>query len=224
MLVFRLGSAAPVEFVVAQVAPECRRVGRFRVPGHPGVNRVRFRGRVGGRPLGAGTYRIKARTLPRGRSVVDTQLVVVERPERHVIVSSRGADACGSRQDSQSLVLPFGGSALGTPKAAPAAAAAPAAPARVDAVSHKRPPRGHGVLGARFARDAAGAFKTIPSLLYVLLGIALGLLGVSALPVRLAPTRRAALLLALHRGAVALTGTGLLLAVVAAVTVVYALL
>ena len=100
MLVFRLGRAAPVEFMVVQVAPDCRRVGRFRVAGHPGVNRVRFRGRVGGRPLGPGTYRIKARTLPRGRAVVDTKFVVVERPERRVIVSSRGADACGSRQDS----------------------------------------------------------------------------------------------------------------------------
>jgi hypothetical protein len=55
-------------------------------------------------------------------------------------------------------------------------------------------------------------------LLYVLFGVALGLLGVSVLPVRLAPTRRAALLLALHRGAVALTGTALMIAVLVAVT------
>ena len=88
-----------MEFVVAQVAPECRRVGRFRIDGHRGVNRVRFRGRVGGRPLGPGTYRIKARTLPRGRAVVDTKFVVVMRPERHVIASARGADVCGSKQE-----------------------------------------------------------------------------------------------------------------------------
>ena len=66
MLVFRLGQAAPVEFMVVQVAPDCRRIGRFRVAGHPGVNRVRFRGHIGGRALDPGTYRIKARTLPRG--------------------------------------------------------------------------------------------------------------------------------------------------------------
>ena len=217
MLVFRLGRAARVEFVVAQTAPTCRRIGRFRVAGHRGVNRVPFRGRVGGRPLGAGTYRIKARTLPRGRAVVDTELVVVERPERRVIASSRGADACGSSQDWQSLVLPFGASALGNPEAKAATAAAPT-PARVKAVTHGRPSRAHGVLGTKFAQGAMGAIKTIPSLLYVLFGVALGLLGVSVLPVRLAPTRRAALLLALHRGAVALTGTALMIAVLVAVT------
>ena len=216
MLVFRLGRAAPVEFMVVQVAPDCRHIGRFRVAGHPGVNRVRFRGHIGGRALDPGTYRIKARTLPRGRAVVDTRFVVVERPERRVIVSSEGADACGSRQDSQSPALQFSGSALETPKAA-------AAPARVKAVNHKRPSRAHGVLGARFAQDAVGAFKTIPSLLFVLLGIAIGLLAVAALPMRLAPTQRAAMTLALHRGAVALAGTGLLIAVLVAMSVVYAL-
>jgi len=216
MLVFRLGRAAPVEFMVVQVAPDCRHIGRFRVAGHPGVNRVRFRGHIGGRALDPGTYRIKARTLPRGRAVVDTRFVVVERPERRVIVSSEGADACGSRQDSQSPALQFSGSALETPKAA-------AAPARVKAVNHKQPSRAHGVLGARFAQDAVGAFKTIPSLLFVLLGVAIGLLAVAALPMRLAPTQRAAMTLALHRGAVALAGTGLLIAVLVAMSVVYAL-
>ena len=217
MLLFRLGQAAPVEIMVVQVAPDCRRIGRFRVAGHPGVNRVRFRGHVGGRALGPGTYRIKARTLPRGRAVVDIKFVVVERPDRRVIVSSRGADACGSTQDVQSPALPFGASAPGMRKAA-------AAPARVKAVSHERPSRAHGVLGARFAQDAVGAFKTIPSLLFVLLGIAIGLLAVAALPLRLAPTQRAAMTLALHRGAVGLAGTGLLVAVLVAMTVVYALL
>ena len=217
MLVFRLGQAAPVEFMVVQVAPDCRRIGRFRVAGHPGVNRVRFRGHVGGRALGPGTYRIKAGTLPRGRAVVDTKFVVVERPERRVVVSSRGADACGSTQDVQSPALPFGASAPGMRKAA-------AARARVKAVSHERPSRAHGVLGARFAQDAVGAFKSIPTLLFVLLGIAIGLLAVSALPLRLAPTKRAAMTLALHRGGVALAGSGLLIAVLVAMTVVYALL
>ena len=216
MLVFRLGRAAPVEFMVVQVAPDCRHIGRFRVAGHPGVNRVRFRGHIGGRALDPGTYRIKARTLPRGRAVVDTRFVVVERPERRVIVASQGADACGSRQGSQSSALPFSGFTPGTPKAA-------AAPARVKAVNHKRPSRAHGVLGARFAQDAVGAFKTIPSLLFVLLGVAIGLLAVAALPMRLAPTQRAAMTLALHRGAVALAGTSLLIAVLVAMSVVYAL-
>ena len=79
-----------MEFVVIEIAPDCRRVGRFRVAGHPGINRVRFRGRIGGRPLGPGTYRIKARTVPRGRAVVDTELVVVEPgPARDRILPKR---------------------------------------------------------------------------------------------------------------------------------------
>ena len=180
MLVFRLGRAAPVEFMVVQVAPDCRHIGRFRVAGHPGVNRVRFRGHIGGRALDPGTYRIKARTLPRGRAVVDTRFVVVERPERRVIASSRGADACGSTQDSQPSALPFSAFAPGKPRVA-------AAPARGKAVSHDRPSRAHGVLGARFAQDAVGAFRTNPNLLFVL------------------------------------AGTGLLIAVVVAMAVVYAL-
>ena len=90
---------------------------------------------------------------------------------------------------------------------------------RATAIVHISP-----ALGARFAQDAIGTFKTIPSLLFILLGIAIGLLAVAALPMRLAPTHRAAMTLALHRGAVALAGTGLLIAVVVAMTVVYALL
>lgn len=215
MLVFRLGRAAPVEFVVVQVAPDCRRIGRFRVAGHPGVNRVRFRGHVGGRALGPGAYRIKARTLPRGRAVVDTRFVVVMQPERRVIASARGADACGSKQQGQSTSP--NASALGRP----GAGASPARPKTDDLV---RPSRGHGVLGARFAQDALGAFKTIPSLLFVLLGIAIALVGVAALPLRVAPTQRAAVALAPHRGTVALAGTALLIALLVAATVVYALL
>jgi hypothetical protein len=210
MLVFRLARAASVEFMVVQVAPDCRLVGRFRVAGHPGVNRVRFRGHVGGRALSPGTYRIKARTLPRGRSVVDTEFVVVMRPDRNVIVAARGADACSSN-GGQSLSSASG---LGKP------GAATASPARVKTKHAAPPSRAHSVLGAKFAKNALGAIKSIPPLLFVLLGIAIGLLGVAALPLRMAPPRQAALTLAHHRGGVAIAGAALLVAV----TIAYALL
>jgi hypothetical protein len=208
MLMFSLSRPAVVEFVVFQVAPDCRRIGRFRVAGRPGVNRVPFRGRVGRRVLGPGTYRIRARTLPRGRSLVNTKIVVVARPERQVIASARSADACGSKQGGQSGSSRA--SALGKP------GAAGASPARVKAEKHAR----HGVLGARFAKEAVGVVKSIPPWLFVLLGLALSLLGIAALPVRAAPTRQAAVALAHHRGTVALAGAALLVAV----TVAYALL
>jgi hypothetical protein len=145
---------------------------------------------------------------------VDTKFVVVTRPERHVIASARGADACGSNQEGQTSSSSV--SALGKPGAT-------ASPALGKTESHAQPSRAHGVLGAKFAKDAVGAVKSIPSLLFVLLGIAIGVLGVAALPSRLAPTRQAALALALHRGALALTGTALLIAVLVAASVVYAL-
>ena len=171
-----------------------------------------FRGRIGRRVLGPGTYRIRARTLPRGRSVVNTKIVVVARPERQVIASARGADVCGSKQGGQSNSSRASG--LEKP------GAGGASPARVKAEKPARPSRVHGVLGARFAKNALGAVKSIPPWLFALLGLALGLLGIAALPVRATPTRQAAMALAHHRGTVALAGAALLVAV----TVAYALL
>jgi hypothetical protein len=210
MLMFVLTRPARVEFVVFQVAPDCRRIGRFHVAGRPGVNRLLFRGRVGRRVLGPGTYRITARTLPRGRAVVDTKLVVVMRPERNVIASARGADACDSNQSGQAASSRA--SAGGTP------GTTTAPPARVK--KQTRPSRAHGVLGAKFAKNVVGVVKSVPPLLFVLLGLAIGLLGVAALPLRATPTRSTAAALAHHRGSVALAGAALLVAV----TVAYALL
>jgi hypothetical protein len=164
MLVFRLGRAAPVEFVVYQVAPGCRRIGRFRVDGHPGVNRVRFRGRVGRRVLGAGTYWIKARTLPRGRALVNAKLVVVARRDRQGIVSAWSADACGSKHDGQSTST--GASSLGKP------AGGTMSPAGVKTERSERPSPARDVLGAGFARDAVNDVKELPLLLFILIGIA----------------------------------------------------
>src|SRR5437870_8877366 len=61
-LSFVLRRPALVEFVVLQIAPRCQQMGRFRVQGRAGLNRVRFSGRVGRRMLGPGTYRIRARS------------------------------------------------------------------------------------------------------------------------------------------------------------------
>jgi hypothetical protein len=201
MLMFVLKKPALVEFTVFQIAPDCRRIGRFRVAGRSGVNRVRFRGRVGHRVLGPGTYRVRARTLPRGRAVVDAKLVVVVRPERQVIASARGADACTSNQVGHST------SSRGTP------GAAKASPARAEE-QHARPSRAHGILGAKFAKYAVGGVvKRIPPLLFVLFGLAIGLLAVAALPLRATPTQHAAVTLAHHRGAVSLAGAALLVAI-----------
>lgn len=209
VLVFVLRRAALVEFVVLEVAPDCRRIGRFRVAGRPGVNRVRFRGRIGRRVLGPGTYRITARTLPRGRALVDTKLVVVARPEREEITSARGANACGSKAQGQST------SSTASAPAKPTAATPSAAQDKAE--KRATPSRAHGVLGAKFTR-AVDAVRSIPLWLFVLLGLAIALLAVAALPLRATPTRRGASALAHHRGIVALAGAAMLLAVTLAYT------
>lgn len=214
MLVFTLRKAGLVEFVVLQVAPECRRIGRFRVVGRPGVNRVRFRGRVGRKVLGPGTYRIKARVLPAGRALADTKVVVVAQPERAEIASARSADACGSWSQGQSR------SSRSSSTAAKSSSGGPASPSRSKAEQKAPSARAHGVLGAKFTRKAiVDAITGIPPWLYGLLGLAIALLAVAALPLRATPSRGAAITLAHHRGVVALGGAAMLVAV----TVAYAL-
>ena len=164
-LVFVLKRAAVVEFVVVQVAPSCRRIGRFRVAGRAGVNRVRFRGRIGGRMLGPGTYRIRARTVPRGRAVANAKVVIVARPDPQGIASARSADACGSTQAEQSTSS--SGSALGKP----GATAPPAGTKTEKTEEPEQPPHARGVLGAGFAQNALGVAKSIRPLLFLLLGI-----------------------------------------------------
>jgi hypothetical protein len=207
-MIFVLKKPALVEFVVFQVAPECRRIGRFRVAGRAGVNRVRFRRRIGRRLLGPGTYRIRARTLPRGRALVDTALVVFAHPQPQGIASARNADACRSRPRGQST-----SSTASTPGEPSATAASPGRS------KTEKPSRAHGVLGARFAERGVDAVKSIPLWLFALLGLAITLLAVAALPLRATPTRGAGMALAYHRGMVALGGAALLVAV----TVAYAL-
>lgn len=211
-LVFVLKRATVVEFVVIEIAPECRRIGRFRVSGRAGVNRVRFRGRIGRRVLAPGTYRITARTVPRGRALVDTKLVIVARPERDEIASARSANACRSKPDGLSTSTSLSGSTPGKP----GAGTTPAARDRTERPAS--PSRDGGVLGTKFTK-AVDAVRTIPLWVFVLLGLAIALLALAALPLKVTPSRRAALALAHHRGMVALGGAATLVAV----TVAYAL-
>lgn len=212
---FVLRKPALVEFIVIEIAPDCRRVGRFRAVGQTGINRVRFRGRIGGRALGPGTYRIMARTVPGGRALVDTELVIVSRPERDEIASGRRANACGTKLSGQSTSSSSTASAS-TP--AKPTVATPSANAEDEAEERAAPDRDQGVLGARFTKRAVDAVQSIPLWLFALLGLAIAILALAALPLRAAPTRRAASALARHRGAVALTGAAVLLGVTVAYT------
>jgi hypothetical protein len=58
IIVFKLRRPTLLTVTVVRVHPKCEVVGSFRVRGRAGVNRVPFRGRLRGRPLPNGTYRL----------------------------------------------------------------------------------------------------------------------------------------------------------------------
>ena len=217
MLRFVLSRPAVVEFVVLRVAPDCTQVGRFRVAGRAGVNRVPFRGRLRGRFLPPGAYRIQARTLPRGRALAETRLVIFERkPHPAELAAAQASNTCRGADEGGSLTQTGAG-------AKPAAGSPPAGPdGKPIQVQGADAGRGGGlpagVLGVQFSR-AAEAVKKIHPLLYLLLGIAIALLGLAAIPVRYVPNARLAALLAYRRSTVAVAGA----AALAAVSVMYVL-
>jgi hypothetical protein len=210
-----------VEFVVMRVAPDCRPVGRFRVKGHAGKNRVGFRGRIKGRALRPGTYVIRARTLPARRALTETKLVIFKRkPLRGEVAAAQASNTCGSSDDdtSSSSTLGSGAGPLGSAgQHGPLQVKRGGEPIRVD--NNKTPVA---VLGARFTR-AADAVKGVPALLYLLLGVAIGLLAAAAMPLRFVPSARMTAVLAYRRTFVAMAGAVTLASVAVVYAVVYAL-
>jgi hypothetical protein len=202
-----------VEFVLIRVAPDCRFVGRFRVNGHAGTNRVHFRGRVNGRALLPGTYAIRAHVLTApGKALVETKLVIVKRrPLPRELAAAQAANACGISDSADGMssagALPGGTKPIG---------GADKGKLQVSRENKGKTPLG--VLGVRFTR-AADAVKDVPAVLFVLLGIAIGLLATAAMPLRFLPDGRVAALLAYQRTSVALAGAITL----ASVALVYAL-
>jgi hypothetical protein len=173
-LVFVLRRPAVVELVLLQVAPDCRRVGRLRVRGHRGINRLRLRTSIGRQRLAPGTYTVVVRALPSGRTVGRARLIVVDRASKGEIRAARGADSCTARAEL--------GNAASGPNQPPAGAIG---------VSHEpkraQPTRHRGVLGARFGRAAFSAADDVPLWVYVLLALAIALLGAAAFLPRTEP-------------------------------------
>jgi hypothetical protein len=196
--VFRLSRPGIVELALTRLAPDCRMVGKFRVAGRAGLNRVRFRGRIGRRVLRAGTYRVTARTLrPRSATPVRVHLVIVGRPNPRPgeLAAARAANAC----------VP-----VDKPKPAASGAVAPAPPTsgRESETVFKRV---SGVLGTQFTK-AVEVVQGVPTFLFFVLALAIALLGLAALPGRAAPSARLHKLLAYHRDLIAIAGTVTLIA------------
>jgi hypothetical protein len=203
--VFRLSRGTVVEFVVVRVAPDCRVVGRFRVKGRAGLNRVQFRGRIGRRILRPGTYRVTARTLPsHGAKPVGVPLVIVRRPNplRSEIVADRAANACATSGETTKF------------SAAVQSAASPKTPQGPRSSGRKLSlPRIGGVLAEQFHKSI-DAVKAVPPFLFFVLALAIALLALAATPRKTSPSARLEVLLAYRRGLIAIAGTTMFLGVV----------
>jgi hypothetical protein len=214
-IVIMLRAAGVVELRVTQIAPLCRTVGRIVVRGHAGRNVVRFRGRVGGRTLEPGTYRITPR-LRRGRQLRSILVVVVagRAPAPGEVASARAADACAAERNASgsetgsfaSIFRPLAGTVPARSGGTKLAAGAPAS----------RPsPRKGGVLGADFTQTLRDPTSVSPVLL-ILLAIAICLLGLAAIPRSVVASPVLAEQLTHRRLELALAGTATLLVVVLA--------
>jgi hypothetical protein len=79
-VVFRLSRPAVVEITVTRVYPTCERLGTFTVRAGPGTNRIRFRGRLRGRALRPGSYRLVIRARGATRDVAAIPIVIARGP------------------------------------------------------------------------------------------------------------------------------------------------
>jgi hypothetical protein len=217
-LTFVLPRAARVVFTVKQVAPVCRTVGRFTVAAKAGLNRVRFAGRLRGRDLEPGTYRISARTRT-GRIVKRVILVVVDfaAPSPSEFHAARAANVCDD-----------GDGATAADGSADAATASLAAVVRPQAVQRSFAPREQpaaigpadegdvahpgGVLASTVERTA----RAVRPFLVALLALSILLLGMASLPAVAVANDRVNDLLVRHRIEIAAMGAAALVAVAVA--------
>ncbi|MFY9580407.1 MAG: hypothetical protein WAQ33_13915 [Gaiellaceae bacterium] len=215
-LTFRLPSAARVVFTVTQVSPVCRAVGQFTVRGHIGLNRIPFKGRVRGRPLSAGTYRISARVRG-GGTVLRVLVVIVESgsPSPTELLTAQRSNVCGAR------------AALASNGVSGTAASSPSqgSPTNQIGQSRKNDSETGGVAGkshtsaSPFAPAEVTKQVTNPVVIAALAAAVL-LLGLAAVPKAAIPDPRLTDALARHRVEVALAGGAALAAAILALLLV----
>jgi hypothetical protein len=94
-LIFRLSKPATLRITIVRVYPSCARLGSFVVRAHSGVNRVRFRGRLRGRPLPEGGYRLVIRARGATRDAAAVPIVVARgKITKEQIHKARSASVC----------------------------------------------------------------------------------------------------------------------------------
>ena len=119
VVVFKLAREAVVRFTVVRVYPTCKLMGSFRVRAQAGVNRVPFRGRVRGRALPAGTYRLLLRVEGAKEDAAAVTIVVVRgKASPRNLRKARRSAVCGATDTARnasptSFHPPVGGSNAG---------------------------------------------------------------------------------------------------------------
>ena len=179
--------------------------------GHAGLNRVRFAGRVHGRALGPGTYRISART-PNGRVVQRIILVIVSggAPSRDELEAARASNVCA--EGAQSNAGSSASSLASNPLSSSGEGASLPMPHAQASASSIAPPPAVGPSGV-LASSIEQTARAIRPLFVLLLAAAILLLGLASLPQTAVPEPRVNDMLARHRleiagvGAAALVGT-----------------
>jgi hypothetical protein len=106
-IVFSVRRRGVVRFTVVRVYPSCKRVGSFTVRARPGENRVRFRGRIGGRPLTEGVYRLLAQVRGHEKAVATVTLIVA-RGQRSVKDLRRARPTACSEDDARAIEAAIG--------------------------------------------------------------------------------------------------------------------
>jgi hypothetical protein len=207
ILVFRLARPGTVSFTVFQVSPVCGVAGRFAVHGHPGVNRVRFNGKVQRRQLAPGTYRIDARTRG-GTRVLQVTIVIVsaEMPSASELRAARHSNVCGATLAAFATRTSAGFTAISRALHGP----------RKSSIVRSQNltgtgPRGHRSSAAPFSPARVSQNATNPFVVAAF-GVAVLLLGLAALPQRAVPDPRLNDMLVRHRVDLALAGGGALAA------------
>lgn len=209
VLTFTLPRAARVFFVVKQVSPVCRVVGRFSILAHAGRNQVRIPGPAALvlRRLDPGTYSISARTAA-GSFVRRVTIVIVGAgaPSRAELAAARSANVCSASSRLASA-------ANGTTGASNTSGVT-SVQASLSQLSASDPARGTNThAGAVLAASVEKAARAARPLLLALLALAILFLGVASLPQTGVPGSRAGYLLARHRVEIASLGAIALVAV-----------
>ncbi|HEV3479423.1 MAG TPA: hypothetical protein VG144_08230 [Gaiellaceae bacterium] len=92
---FRLSRAAVVQVTVVRVYPTCKRLGTFTVRAGAGTNGIRFRGRLRGRALPPGSYRLVIRAQGATRDVAAIPIVIARGPlSAKELAKARRASVC----------------------------------------------------------------------------------------------------------------------------------